>query len=324
MVARKRPARSGWLMMVSALLVTIARHGRLALVAGLLAGLTLPDLAALIRPWLPHLVALLLFLTAFRIGLRDAAGSLAEARSGLLLIAVFQLAMPLTALVIFWGLGLHATPFALAVMLMLTAPGVSGAAAFTALLGRDPAPALRLLITGMAVFPLTVMPILWATPALGNMADVLMASGRLLVVIIVASGLGFALRRLIPAPDLRQIDGLNAIALFVIVIGLMAAVGPALRTDPVLVLKWLVGVCAVNFGLQIACYMILRNRTTVDATGPSIIAGNRNVALFLLALPAATTDPLLIFIGVYQVPMFLTPIAMRWLYAPRPDPKAAH
>lgn len=310
--------------MISELLATIARHGRLALVAGLLAGLTLPDLAALIRPWLPHLVALLLFLTAFRIGLRQAAGSLAEARSGLMLIAVFQLAMPLAALVIFWTLGLMATPFAIAVMLMLTAPGVSGAAAFTALLGRDPAPALRLLITGMAVFPLTVMPILWATPALGNMGDVLAASGRLLAVIVIASALGFALRRLIPTPDLRQIDGLNAIALFVIVIGLMAAVGPALRTDPVLVLKWLAGVCAVNFGLQIACYMILRGRSAVDPTGPSIIAGNRNVALFLLALPAATTDPLLIFIGVYQVPMFLTPIAMRWLYAPRPDPKAAH
>jgi arsenite transporter len=309
---------------LSGLLAMIARHGRLALVAGLLAGLTLPDLAALIRPWLPHLVALLLFLTAFRIGLRQAAGSLAEARSGLMLIAVFQLAMPLAALVIFWTLGLMATPFAIAVMLMLTAPGVSGAAAFTALLGRDPAPALRLLITGMAVFPLTVMPILWATPALGNVADVLAASGRLLAVIVIASALGFALRRLIPAPDLRQIDGLNAVALFVIVIGLMAAVGPALRTDPVLVLKWLAGVCAVNFGLQIASYMILRGRSAVDPTGPSIIAGNRNVALFLLALPAATTDPLLIFIGVYQVPMFLTPIAMRWLYAPRPDPKAAH
>ncbi|MGR3504649.1 MAG: hypothetical protein ACU0B7_02115 [Paracoccaceae bacterium] len=310
--------------MLSGLLATIARHGRLALVAGLLAGLTLPDLAALIRPWLPHLVALLLFLTAFRIGLRQAAGSLGEARSGLILIAVFQLAMPLVALAVFWALDLHATLFALAVMLMLTAPGVSGAAAFTALLGRDPAPALRLLITGMAVFPLTVMPILWATPALGNMADVLAASGRLLAVIVIASALGFALRRMIPAPDLRQIDGLNAIALFVIVIGLMAAVGPALRSDPVLVLKWLAGVCAVNFGLQIVCYMILRDRVTMDPTGPSIIAGNRNVALFLLALPAATTDPLLIFIGVYQVPMFLTPIAMRWLYAPRPDPKAAH
>ena len=209
--------------MIAEMLASIARHGRLALVAGLLAGLTLPDLAAVIRPWLPHLVALLLFLTAFRIGLRQAAGSLAEARSGLALIAVFQLLMPVSALMIFWALGLMATPFAIAVMLMLTAPGVSGAAAFTALLGRDPAPALRLLIAGMAVFPLTVMPILWATPALGNMADVLAASGRLLAVITLASSLGFALRRLIPAPDLRQVDGLNAIALFVIVLGLVAA-----------------------------------------------------------------------------------------------------
>lgn len=310
--------------MLTTLLTTIARHGRLALAAGLLAGLTLPDLAAVIRPWLPHLVAVLLFMTAFRIGLRQAAGSLAEARSGVMLVAVFQLALPMGALAMFWALGVLATPFALAVLLMLTAPGVSGAAAFTALLGRDPAPAMRLLITGIAVFPLTVMPVLWASPALGNMAEVLAASARLLLVIVIASALGFGLRRLFPAPDLQQVDGLNAIALFVIVIGLMAAVGPALRADPVLVLKWLAGVTVVNFGLQIACYMILRGRGTTDPTGPAIIAGNRNVALFLIALPAATTDPLLIFIGVYQVPMFLTPIAMRWLYAPRPDPKAVH
>jgi arsenite transporter len=231
--------------------------------------------------------------------------------------------MPLTALGIFWALGLMATPFALAVLLMLTAPGVSGAAAFTALLGRDPAPAMRLLIIGIAVFPLTVMPILWATPALGNLADVLAAAARLLTVIAMASVAGFGLRRLFPAPDLQQVDGLNTVLLFVIVIGLMAAVGPALRHDPGLVLKWLAGVCAVNFGLQILCFHLLRAWGHAAPVGPSIIAGNRNVALFLLALPAATTDPLLIFIGVYQVPMFLTPIAMRWLYAQRPDPKAA-
>ncbi len=299
------------------LLPLIARHGRLALVAGLVAGLLLPDLAAVLRPVLPHLVGLLLFLTAYRIGLRDAAGSLAEARAGLVLIAVFQLAMPAAAFGLFWALGLLATPFALAVTLMLTAPGVSGAAAFTALLGRDPAPALRLLITGIAVFPLTVMPILWATPALGDMGAVLAASARLLGVIVVASLLGFALRLALPLRDPAQVDGLNAVALFVIVIGLMAAVGPALRSDPLLVLSWLAGVCIVNFGLQIACYQILRRMGQTNATGPAIIAGNRNVALFLIALPGATTDPLLIFIGVYQVPMFLTPIAMRWLYAPR-------
>ena len=55
-------------------LAFVARHGRAALVLGLVAGLLLPDLARLLRPWLPQMVAGLLFLTAFRIGARAALG----------------------------------------------------------------------------------------------------------------------------------------------------------------------------------------------------------------------------------------------------------
>lgn len=47
-----------------------------------------------------------------------------------------------------------------------------------------------------------------------------------------------------------------------------------------------------------------------------VVAGNRNFALFLIVLPAATTDPLLIFRGCYQIPMHLTPILMRRIYPP--------
>ena len=46
----------------------------------------------------------------------------------------------------------------------------------------------------------------------------------------------------------------------------------------------------------------------------AIVAGNRNIALFLTALPSTITDPLLLFIGCYQVPMFLTPIMLNRLY----------
>ncbi len=46
----------------------------------------------------------------------------------------------------------------------------------------------------------------------------------------------------------------------------------------------------------------------------SIIAGNRNIALFLIALPSEVTDPLLLFIGCYQIPMYLTPIILQQLY----------
>ena len=54
-----------------------------------------------------------------------------------------------------------------------------------------------------------------------------------------------------------------------------------------------------------------------DRPGTALVAGNRNIALFLVALPAETTDALLLFIGAYQVPMYLTPMLMRRLTAPR-------
>ena len=57
-----------------------ARHGRFCLILGLIAGLTLPGLAREIRNWLPHLVGLLLFLSALRIGPRAALGGLSDLR----------------------------------------------------------------------------------------------------------------------------------------------------------------------------------------------------------------------------------------------------
>ncbi len=54
----------------------IARHGRIGLVLGLLAGVLLPDVALMLRPWLPEMIGLLLFLTALRIGATQAVGSI--------------------------------------------------------------------------------------------------------------------------------------------------------------------------------------------------------------------------------------------------------
>ncbi|HSG54526.1 MAG TPA: hypothetical protein VLA45_03650, partial [Paracoccaceae bacterium] len=83
----------------------VARHGRLCLVAGLLAGLALPDLALTMRPWLPEMVAFLLFLTAFRIGPKAVLGSIHDARRSLGIVLVFQLLMPLAAVALFTALG---------------------------------------------------------------------------------------------------------------------------------------------------------------------------------------------------------------------------
>ena len=102
----------------------------------------------------------------------------------------------------------------------------------------------------------------------------------------------------------------------VVVIGLMSAVGPALARDPVDLAVWLLCASAANLGLQAMAGLVFsRTRLRSSLVSFSIIAGNRNIALFLVALPAHVTDPLLVFIGCYQIPMYLTPVLMKGFYA---------
>lgn len=301
-----------------ALLGTVARHGRYALIAGLLAGLALPNLAMALRPWLSELVLVLLFLTAFRIGLKQATGGLADLRGSLGLALVYQLALPFGALLLLRLAGWAETAQATALLLMLAAPPVTGGPNLAILTGGPPEPAFRLLILGTALLPLTVMPLLWAAPGLGDAQAAFVAALKLLGAIWITVALAFGLRaRTLPHPSARAtaaLDGLTAIALAVIVVGLMSALRPALAADPLRVLGWLIFALAANLGLQTLTFLIFRHKGA-EAIPRAITAGNRNVALFLVALPVTGNEAFLIFLGCYQIPMYLTPILMRPLYA---------
>ena len=115
----------------------IARHGREMLVAGLLAGLVLPGVAAAVRPYIPELVASLLFLTALRIGPKAAFGGARAAQTSLGLVLTYQLLAPLVVLGLIGAIGVAATPLGLVVVLMLAAPSV------TAKVISSPCPRIR-------------------------------------------------------------------------------------------------------------------------------------------------------------------------------------
>lgn len=298
------------------LLQFAARHGRALLVLGLVVGAGAPTLAEALRPWLPEFVAILLMLTALRVGHKTALGSLTDLPKVVLLVLGLQLVMPLAALAGFALTNVLEHPFALAVVLMLAAPSVTGAPNFLIMMGQDPALAMRILIIGTAAFPITALPVLWGLPALdGDVAA--SATLRLIAVILCATALGFAIRHSafgdLSNATRAKLDGLSAIALSVIVVGLMSEIGPMLRADPIGLLWVALAVLALNFGLQVLVFASLRRYSTY-AAAIAIVTGNRNVALFLIALPPDITGPLLVFIGCYQIPMYLTPIVMKRVY----------
>lgn len=301
-------------------LIAAGRHGRMLLVAGLVAGIAFPGLAAAMKPWLRELVAILLFVSALRIGARNIAGGLRALPATFLTLGVFQLALPLAAVAIFSLAGMAATPFAAALVLMLSASPISGSPNLAILTGHDPAPAFRLLVLGTALLPFTVLPVFWLLPQLGSAGEVFGAAGRLFAVIALAASAAFAIRHFLlrePSPDtITALDGLGAIAMAVVVVGLMSAVGPALTRDLPGFLGWLAVAFTANFGLQIVTALLLRKAGASRTAVPyGICAGNRNIALFLASLPASVTDPLLLFIGCYQIPMYLTPVLLRRFYS---------
>ena len=284
------------------------------MVLGLVAGMCLPGLAQLLRPWLPVLIGALLFVTAVRVGPKAALGPRSGWAGALGSVLALQLALPLGVVVVALGLGLAETLLATVLILVLAAPSVTGSPNFTIILGHDPAPAMRLMVLGTALLPLTAMPILWLAPAFGGVAVVVSVASKLLGVILVTVASGFVLRRFIdPTPrTLRSIDGIAAILLAVLVVGLMSAVGPAMVQTPLAFLGWLAFAFALNFGLQAAVFQTLGPRSEIVPL--SVVAGNRNIALFLVALPAEVTDKLLLFIGCYQLPMYLTPMLLGRFY----------
>ncbi|MFC3119034.1 hypothetical protein ACFOHS_15805 [Jhaorihella thermophila] len=160
-----------------AILELAARHGRMCLVLGLLAGLFLPGVAADLRPRLPQMVAFLLFLTAFRIGPRNAVAGLRALRRTAAMALILQLVLPLAAVAALLATGLASAPLGIAAVLMLAAPSVTGAPNFALLSGHDPAPALRLVVLGTALLPLTALPVFLTLPELGGLTPVLGGGG---------------------------------------------------------------------------------------------------------------------------------------------------
>ena len=296
-----------------------ASYSRTLLILGLLAGVSLPGLAAAMAPWLPEMVAILLVITAFRIGHRAAFGALSDLRWSLPAVLVLQLLVPLAVAGLGHLAGFGGTPLALALVLACAAPTIAGGASLASILRQDPGRMMQFLVLGTALFPLTLLPVLVAVPVVVDAYFLFGVGLRALVIILGAAGLGFLLRHwLLPVATPEQIkamDGASVLFFAVIVVGLMAALGPVLRSDPRAALLWAVAAFGLSFGLQGLALLVLRGTRLAHVSGPlAVAAGKRIIALFLVTLPPEVMAPVMIFVACWQLPMYLTPILLPPLY----------
>ncbi len=296
-----------------------ARHGPYVLICGLAAGLLLPVLAEPMRDLLPPLVVLLLFVNVLRMDPKAILGSLSDLHKVALTVVGFQLVTPMILFALGYVCGWIGTPVLLSLLIMAAAPSISGSPNMCLMMGHAPEHAMRLMVVGTALLPLTALPIFLLMPQLGDIQSVLWAGLRLLLTILCATGAAIFVRRtVLRRPSqfmLLNLEGMGTLTLAVFVIGLMPSVSATALEDPALAAFWIAFACLANFGAQIVMFRFIQGRLpAARATTVSLIAGNRNIAIFFVALPTEVTAPIMAFIGAYQIPMYLTPTILRRLY----------
>lgn len=303
-------------------LAAAGAHARWVLAAGLVAGALLPGAAAALAGWLVPLIVLVMFLGALRVPPSRVAGIWQRPWHALALVLALQLAVPLCLVLALRAAGLTGSAWAWAMVLVLAAPSIVSSPNMAAMLGLDEAFCLRLVLWGTALVPLTAIPVLWALDG-GDPQAVALAALRLAGVVALGAGGGLWLRARLPALSAvaeRRLDGASALALAVFVVALMPAFATTLAADPAALAGWLGFAFALNFGAQALVARLAPDREAAARarTGAlALVAGNRNLALFFAALPAAETARLLPFLAAYQVPMFLTPLLLARLYGHR-------
>ena len=176
-------------------LIFVARHGSWVLVAGLCAGLAMPSLAQYLLAWIPQMVVALLFLAVFRMDPGNIAGSLKELPSVAFTALGLQLVLPLVIVAGAYALGRVDTTVVTAMVVMSAAPSIVGSPTLCILLGRSPVFAMRLLLVGTALLPITILPVFLLLPRLGDVQGVLFASLRLLGAIVITASVAGGLRR---------------------------------------------------------------------------------------------------------------------------------
>lgn len=300
-----------------AVLSLIGRHASAVLIVGFFVVALFPDASAVMRPYLPGLVSLVLGLGIARLNVRQVLTEFANPRIMLGLAAIITLFLPLTAATLA-GLARAAGFGPDAVLLMVVfgaAPPLSSAASICLLLGYNARIALQAGIIGTLALPI-LGPLCLGLAGLHSVIDPLPVALRFAAMIAGGFAIGLALQAILGADRIARnaaaFNGVVAIAMLLFLFPLLDGVQAFVLAAPLqsAVLAALAIVLNIGGNLAMArLALLIYPGETANALG--FIFGNRNVSFYLAVLPL---NPMVsVFVAAAQIPIYGTPLLFSWL-----------
>lgn len=294
-----------------------AHRGAALLAVGIFVGLFIPPLAAAMRDVVTPVVFLLMTLVLLRV---DPAQVLAYLRRPILvglLLAWLLVLCPVLAWAACAALGFTG-PLAAALVIMATGCAATSSPAFARLVGLDGEIALVAAVLSTLLVPFTAPPL-----ALGLMGiDLAISLPGLMLRLALLVGLPLVLsiliRRVVAPATLahwgRAVDGAVVLLVVLYGFGVMDGILATMLREPAFVLGGIALAFAGAFALNIATALAFAPFGPRVALSAGLLSGNRNMALYLAVLPAATDARILMFFALCQFPLFLSPFLLRPVY----------
>ncbi|MFN4163827.1 MAG: hypothetical protein ACK4GK_04585 [Ferrovibrio sp.] len=310
--------------MIQALLLApldyVGRHATKFLFGGVLVGLAVPPLAALLRPGLVVFLLLPLTMALMRL---DWNAFHAYARRPLLvlpMVVFLLLACPLVVFAVLEPLGLP-RPLMEAIVLMAAAPPITGTVAISLILGLDAALAVIVMVIATALVPFTLPPLALMLLDIEIQMSLLEFMGRLALMVGVAFGGALLVRWRVKPEWLREnsrlIDGSSVVALVLFAIAIMDGVATKLMAQPGYVILATVSAFIANLLLQALGYVVGRHIFRLGQAAAltlGILTGNCNMGLVMVSLADRAVFDMVVFFAMGQLPMYMLPGLLQPVY----------
>ncbi|MHA1522883.1 MAG: hypothetical protein ACTSY1_00600 [Alphaproteobacteria bacterium] len=316
--------------MIGSLLEKIGQRSALVLAGGVVFSLVVPELSHAVAPILPHVIVVILALAFIRIDLAQALAHWRRIDRLAVALGLLLVVIPIGVYFLARALGLSGE---LVLMLILVAAGppLASGTNFAYLLGLDAELAVNLVVAGTLVVPFVAPPLVFGLLGLALEVDVLPVLARLAGVVAAAFVIAIGVRRIVGQRRLAASgalqDGIATLVLIVFLVAVMDGIAPMIVQTPGTAATLLAAAFAINFGLPLVVALMValgvflrgRRRKSPARAFATVVMflGNRNLALFLTALPASLVTQVAPFVALYQIPIYLTPLVMgpvyRWL-----------
>jgi predicted Na+-dependent transporter len=302
------------LAVLSATLAWLGRQGARAIAAVVFIAIVVPPFDALLKPYVPEAIFVLLFVAFVRVETADLRRQLRK--PGLLIAATLWTSLVVPALIGVVCLALKADTRApdlfIGLMLQAIASPMMASPAFAAVMGLDTTLVLTTLVASTALLPLTapmfcyifIGPELTISPLTLGIKLFAILAGSLLLAVIVR----WFVRLSTLVRYNEQINGVNIILVFVFVAAVMEDVAARFVAQPAMMIELTVLAFVLTFAILAVTAIVFIKAGREAALVLGLMASQRNMGLMLAATGGALPALTWLYFALAQFPAYLSPL----------------